>query len=185
LAQDVPAIGLGCALPKDGGSGLYLVCDTKYGFRGDKEGLSLNLIRASYDPDPYPEIGRHVIHMAVGACDTDKNTLAMIAEKYFHPVIIRSCTGEPKEEVCKSIFRVEGGILTAAKIAYDENGFILRVYNPSTESTVLKVWMPGRKITVFHCDFLENDLEAVAVSEDDVAEYQLGGGEICSLRLIV
>ena len=185
LAQDVPAIGLGCALPKEGDSALCMISDSKYGFRGDKEGLSLNLIRGSYDPDPYPEIGKHIIRIAVGICDVGEENLARLAEEYFHPVIVRSCAGQPDfgEAAYRSLFRIEGAVLSSIKMAEDEDGFIVRVYNPSKEEKTMQLWLPGRKVAAYHCDFLENNLELISTTEEKM-EYVLGCGEVCSFRVM-
>ena len=153
LAQDVPATGLGCAVPDNGTSALYLVCNTKYGFRGDRDGLSLNLIRSSFDPDPYPEVGEHRIHLAVGVCEPEESTLAKISAKSNHPVITRTFAGSLQQN--KNLIRVEGGIVSAVKNAEDGNGFIIRVFNPTKEDKQIRVEIPGKRIRTQLCDFLE------------------------------
>lgn len=186
LAQDVPATGLGCAMPKNGDSALCLMCDTKYGFRGDREGLSVNLIRSSYEPDPYPEVGTHMIHIAVGACDTDKHNLALLREQFIHPIITRTCASGPRtEEASKSLIGLDGGILSSVKEAEDGNGWIVRVYNPSEKESAMKLWFTDTKCKVYCCDFLENDLELLSVKDGEIVEYMLNGNEICSFRMIM
>lgn len=184
LAQDVPSIGLGCAVPAAGGSALYMISNCKYGFRGDRDGMSLNLIRASCDPDPYPEIGEHNVRIAVGICEPEAYDLTMIAERFLHPVIVRSCAAKPeKDQACKSLFAVEGAVLSAIKEAENGNGFILRVFNPSEETGTVKIALPGRKLEAYQCDLLEHDLEPIS-SEAGILEYTLGGYEVGSFRLI-
>lgn len=186
LAQDVPAIGLGCALPKDGGSALCMLSDCKYGFRGDKEGLSLDLIRSSYEPDPYPEVGEHMVHIAVGACDTEKENLALLAEQFIHPVIVRSCMSGPHSlEACRSLLGLEGGILSSFKEAEDGNGFIVRVYNPSGKESAMRLWLSDRSLEAYRCDFLENNLEQLFAKDERIIEYALKHNEVCSFRMIV
>ncbi|MBO5070640.1 MAG: hypothetical protein J6C37_09815 [Roseburia sp.] len=186
LAQDVPAIGMGCAVPKDGGSALCMLSDCKYGFRGDAEGLSLDLIRGSYDPDPYPEVGDHMVRIAIGACDPGKENLALLAEQFAHPVIVRSCTARPDAiDACRSLFAVEGGVLSSIKEAEDGNGFMIRVYNPSGEESIMKLCLPGRKVEAHLCDFIENNRETIHTGDGETIEYTLGGNEVCSLRVIV
>ena len=185
LAQDVPAIGLGCALPKGGGRALCMLSDSKYGFRGDREGLSLNLLRGSYDPDPYPEIGHHIIRIAVGVCNPARENLALLAERYIHPVITRSCALRPRsEEAERSLFHIEGGILSAIKMAEEGEGLIVRVYNPAGEKRSMSLSMPGRKIEAYRCDFLEKPLESVVAENSEAMEYTMGAGEVVSFRII-
>jgi len=38
-------------------------------FRMTKEGISVILIRSSYDPDPYPELGRHTWAFSLALVD--------------------------------------------------------------------------------------------------------------------
>ncbi|HUW55600.1 MAG TPA: glycoside hydrolase family 38 C-terminal domain-containing protein [Planctomycetota bacterium] len=45
--------------------GMTLLNDSKYGHRADDDTLSLTLLRSSADPDPLPEMGRHVIRYAL------------------------------------------------------------------------------------------------------------------------
>lgn len=188
LAQDVPALGLGCAMPREGGSALCMMSDCKYGFRGDRQGLSLNLIRATGGPDPYPEIGEHIIRIAVGACDPEKENLARMAERFIHPVITRSFGDRPRMEgTGKRLFGLEGAVLSAIKEAEDGNGFILRAYNPSGEVKTMKLWLPGRRIEAYLCDILENIIEPVPVENEGEgrAVYEMGAYEVVSFRAIV
>ena len=46
-------------------AGCLLVNDSKYGHSLEGSTLRLSLIRASYDPDPLPEIGQHEVHVAL------------------------------------------------------------------------------------------------------------------------
>lgn len=186
LAQDVPALGLGCAVPGNGSSALCLMSDCKYGFRGDKDGLSLNLLRSSETPDRFPEIGEQSVRMAVGVCESEEEKLALFAEQFNHPVIVRSCAAKPYEEkACRSILSAEGAIVSAFKEAEDGNGFIVRVYNPAKEVRTVKLSLPGRKIEAYRCDILENNLEQLAVEDENRIAYTLKSSEVCSFRLIL
>lgn len=186
LAQDVPAMGLGCALPKDGKSALYLLSDCKYGFRGDREGLSLNLIRGSYDPDPYPEIGDHIIRIAVGVCQPKEETLALLAERYLHPVTVRSCGAKPSgTEGSKSLFEIEGAVLSSIKEAEDGHGLIIRMYNPSHEERVMRLRLPGHRMEAYLADFLENNLKPLPIEAGDTLTYRVNGSGVCSFRILL
>lgn len=186
LAQDVPAIGIGCALPKKGGSALYLMSDCKYGFRGDSEGLSLNLIRSSFEPDPFPESGEHIIRMAVGACSTDEENLVRLSEQYIHPVIVRSCGTRPqKEKASKSFLNLEGVVLSAIKETEDKNGYIIRVFNPSGEERIMRLYLPGFEIEAYLTDLLEHDIKQIDTEDKKVIMYKLEKYEVLSFRVIV
>lgn len=186
LAQDVPATGLGCAVPADGAAGLVLMSDCKYGFRGDAGGLSLNLIRSSYDPDPYPEAGEHMINLAVAVSETEQTALTLLLEQYLHPAIAYSCGGQVKAGAGQQSFlQVEGGVLSAVKSAENGNGFIVRVYNPSTETRTVKICLPGRKVYAYLCGFTEQIKEQMDVKEDATILHSMTAGSVCSFRIVL
>lgn len=81
---NVPAQSLAVALADDGGSGLALFNDSTYGYRADRNGLSLTVIRSSIDPDPWPEVGRHLIRMAIAVVAPDEQTAAGAARLIRH-----------------------------------------------------------------------------------------------------
>ncbi|MBQ9952561.1 MAG: hypothetical protein IJO98_10580 [Clostridia bacterium] len=66
LTNDVPGIGGGAALRGDGLS-LAMISDSKYGYRGGKDSMTLTLINSSVSPDPYPERGIHQITVWMSA----------------------------------------------------------------------------------------------------------------------
>lgn len=66
--QDLPAVSFTVA-KNNSGSSMILLSDTKSGFRGYDNNLSLTLIRSSVEPDPYPEVGVHDIKFAVGVVE--------------------------------------------------------------------------------------------------------------------
>lgn len=185
IAHDVPAIGLGCAVSKTGGSGLCVMSDRKYGFRGDKEGLSLNLIRSSFEPDPYPETGEHMVRIAVGACDTDEENLALMSERFIHPVITRSCAVRPADKnVGGSLLRIDGAVVSAIKEAEDGEGLIVRVYNPSGVEKTMELSLPGKRMDAYLCDILEHNIRKASFTQEGAISHTLGKYEVCTFRII-
>ena len=69
----------------------YIVTETKYGFRGHDNAGALTLIRSSYDPDPYPELGQHQINFGVGICSSAEQKKE--AFTFCHPVSFNSDLG--------------------------------------------------------------------------------------------
>ena len=61
-------------------AGLLIVNDSKYGFALTDASLSATLIRSSYDPDPLPEIGDHVIRIGLRPHAGDLAARDMIAD---------------------------------------------------------------------------------------------------------
>ena len=65
IDDDVPANSWMAGIPEHGDIIVMLVTDTKYGFRGYEDSLTVDLLRSSYDPDPYPELGIHKFGFAI------------------------------------------------------------------------------------------------------------------------
>lgn len=186
LAQDVPALGLGCAVLEDEKSAFCLMSDCKYGFRGDRDGLSLDLLRSSNSPDGFPEYGEQTVTMAIGVCEAEEAKLALEAARFEHPVVVRSCAAKPHEDAaCRSLLRVDGAVVSTLKVAEDGDGFIVRLYNPAKESGTLTLSLPGKKIEAYRCDILENNLKQLDVENENQITDSVKACEVCSFRLKV
>lgn len=88
LEMDVPANSWAAALPEDRDySPVMVMTQTKYGFRGIDDSISVTLIRSSYDPDPYPENGIHKFKLAIAvAAEEENRSLIDRAYEYNHPI---------------------------------------------------------------------------------------------------
>ncbi|NLC68722.1 MAG: alpha-mannosidase [Clostridiaceae bacterium] len=82
MDMDVPANSWMAGIPEDGDAAVMLVTSTKYGFRGYNNSMAVSLIRSSYDPDPYPELGIHKFSFAldVAAKDSCGSTVQYLVE---------------------------------------------------------------------------------------------------------
>ena len=129
LSHDVPAQSWGMPLNADGDS-LMLICDSKYGYRGTEEGLSLTLIRSSAEPDPWPEIGEHNIRMAIAL--GGKGKAADAAAKAFcrglMAVAAKAHIGALPADISLLEMKGEGIVLSALKMAEDGSGIVVRYY---------------------------------------------------------
>jgi len=94
----------------------------------------MSLLRASYDPDPTPDQGRHRIRFAImpHLDDWREGEVPRRALEFNQPPIVRVVESHPGTlPSAYSFVRVEPAemILSAFKRAEDGNGFIARVYN--------------------------------------------------------
>lgn len=83
--HDVPALTYSAAM---GGTGrpVYLMTDSKYGYRLFENALTATLINTAHNPDPDPERGHHDITVAVGLGCTDAGEMAAVSEAFVHPL---------------------------------------------------------------------------------------------------
>lgn len=133
LKQDVPCLGL--IAGADDGETVALMSDCKYGFRNEADRLTVDLIRASFDPDPKPEIGNHVFSLGiyVGSGAPDR----LIAESvcFANPVVSHAAGMHAGTLALEnSLVIAHGCTLCAVKQAEEGDALVLRVYNASGEA---------------------------------------------------
>ena len=132
IDHDVPANSFAAAIPADGEDkkAVMLISDTKYGFRGTDNALALTLIRASTEPDPYPEYGVHTMRIGVGITDGVSNhELFRTAAAFVHPIAACSARkGKGTLPLDGYLFRTEGDIhISSVKNAEDFDGLMIRL----------------------------------------------------------
>jgi len=141
LNLDVPGLSFICAKKKDGES-LYIITKTKYGYRGYDNSISVNLLRSSYDPDPYPEIGIHKIDFLLGTVNAEKNSTLLKKSIIYNtpPVPVSGTVHKGTEPLSASfINEVSNIIISAMKISESGNKFILRVFEPDGIDTTASI----------------------------------------------
>jgi alpha-mannosidase len=97
VAQDVPASSWAAAVSKKAGRRtVMLVAGQKHGFRCVDDSLSLTLIRSSYDPDPFPELGVHRFDFGISLGEGSSSAgLIRTAAEYNHGFSVVSTARHP------------------------------------------------------------------------------------------
>ncbi len=170
---DVPASSYAFAANPSGRS-LMLVSDSKYGFRGSEDGLAITLIRSSFDPDPWPEVGAHQIRLAIALTDGGRDA-EQLARAFCHPfstvAMRKPQTGcLPLHQSLCSLIDGET-YLSAVKLAEDGNALTVRLYslNEKTVRTTLRFWQKPQKAVL--TDLMEQPVEGadpVLIQDNDV-----------------
>ncbi|MCL6547584.1 MAG: hypothetical protein K6T30_01590, partial [Alicyclobacillus sp.] len=126
LEMDVPANRFAVAVEPDAARSLMLWTDSKHGYRGTEEGLSVTLIRSSYDPDPYPEFGVHTFTMRVAVVDgRGVAECARLAECWSHPLLAIPGGVSPSAATlppAHSFARLEAGSVLLSTVKMPEDG---------------------------------------------------------------
>jgi alpha-mannosidase len=73
-----------------GNDALAFVTDCKYGYRGNKEILSVSFLNSSHKPDPFPERGEHNIKLWIVSAGSDPKALWDLAGDFCHDIVISS-----------------------------------------------------------------------------------------------
>lgn len=160
LAMDVPANSWAHA-PREGGDGcsVMLMSQTKYGFRGVDQSLSLTLIRGSFDPDPYPELGdHHRMKFAVGWTRASNASQRIdMAHRYNHPISVLSGTAHPGTlPLSNSFLKLVEGTVSVSAVKMPEtnrgNRWIVRVYETEGQATVARLALFGKVRQAYYVD---------------------------------
>ncbi|MGI6201926.1 MAG: alpha-mannosidase [Eubacteriales bacterium] len=125
MPHDVPANSF-MQIYRSEGPVVSIVTDSKYGFRGNDNAGAVTLIRSSYDPDPYPELGKH--HMKLGVMVTSPDCAKKHAHLFCHPVAFASATKHGGTLPLEGrAFELDGNVMVSAVKTAEEGGLILRV----------------------------------------------------------
>ncbi|TXK84522.1 alpha-mannosidase [Paenibacillus sp. N3.4] len=143
LEMDVPGNSWVLGVRQAAGKpSVMLVTNNKYGFRGTDNALSVSLIRSSFDPDPYPELGNHHrIQLAVCVADSaDNRDLIETAYRFNHPLNVLSGTPHAGTRPLDASFLrlTEGSVaVSAVKMPEDHESkrWIIRVYETKGQRT--------------------------------------------------
>ncbi len=103
----------------------------------------MTLLRSSYDPDPYPELGLHHLRFAIrlaGAAASNKD-LVSAAYDYTHPLDVISGAG--RQPVSDSFLSLESGSAAVSAIKAPEEGesgeLVVRLYETAGQTTPVKL----------------------------------------------
>ncbi len=169
LAHDVPALSYAAAL--QGNSVFQLVSDCKHGFRATGQGLSLSLVRASIDPDPWPEIGQHSFSLGLALPGQAKADPAQLAESFNNPLLAMPLAAGQAGDwpLEKSFFALTGqGIfLLALKKAESGQGLVLRLSCQSSQQETARLSFCLKPQSARLVDLLE---EPVSAGEEPLIE---------------
>ncbi len=175
--EEAPALRWAKAEGELNGSkaGCLLINDCKHGHSFKDGTLRLSLIRASYDPDILPEIGRHQIKLAVmpfsGTLQTSAAT--RMAVNFNHEIKIVS-TGIHKGRLPQKLAFLESdcgtAILSGMKLGEDSDRTVmLRFFNPEAKATNVKVKFSefiGRLEKLRECDIMERRIPDEEIETD-------------------
>ncbi|MFW6270708.1 MAG: alpha-mannosidase [Bacillota bacterium] len=164
MNRDVPANSLAAAINEENDKILMLNSKGKYGFRSVNNSMALTLIRGSYDPDPYPETGKHIINFSIVLTENDNKKLIEKTKKYNHPLnIISTRIHDGYLPVEKSFLLVEGNVaISAVKKPEDsvaEDQLIIRVYEIEGSNSKSSLKLPLAVNKAYFTDINENEIK--------------------------
>ncbi len=157
--------------------GVALLNDCKHGHSAKGATLTLSLIRSSYEPDPEPDVGMHVIRYALLPHAGDPREARVpyrAAEFNTPPIALWAAKGEGDLPLEKSFLSVEGALPTALKMSEDGDAWVVRFYNPT--NAVATASVPGAEKAT------EVNLIEDPIGEADPSKISLRPYEVKTLR---
>ena len=148
-------------------AGCTLLNDCKHGHSLDGGTLRLTLIRASYEPDPLPEIGRHEVRLALAPHGEPPSAarLVRMAAGLDQPLAVVNAevhAGRLPPAAHAATCEAEGVILSAVKKAEDDDALVFRLYETAgrdeVATVVLNEALLGRPAEAVETDLLERVL---------------------------
>lgn len=132
LRRNTKELDLPCqngVLVNTGEGNLFVISSSKYGFRVNRQGVLIDLIRGSYEPDPLPDFGISEFDFAIGTAESEEMWDQAIA-LYNHPcadVPVQGNAGVLPET--GSLMQLSGAQITALKLSEDKKSYILRLHH--------------------------------------------------------
>lgn len=188
LCHDVPANTYICAPNTDvPGSSLMLFSDSKYGFRGCSNTISVTLLHSSYDPDKYPEFGINNAVLGIGIVDASSPaSIKRESIRINHPVYVVSNTSHPGSlPGSAQLLSIQGNILVSSvKQAESGSGeFVCRLYNPNSIPEKYTISSETSEITACtYTDIHETPLYAASLPENNISA-ELQPYQLVTLRI--
>lgn len=143
----------------------------KYGFRLFNKEMSVNLLRATSDPDPYPETGVHEIRLRLGILPKGTKTSDFSLAPIFQNSEVLSLPFLPSQDAKGdsegSLFDMGGSLtLSSYKVSEDGKGIVLRFYETEGKKGNEVVRLPFIPKAAYLCDLEENIKEFLTVKDN-------------------
>lgn len=175
----------------DGRRGAALLNTGKYGFRQQDGVIEMSLLRASTDPDPYPDLGIHKIRYSLvpHAGDWKKGHAAEEGAYFNTPMQAVETPPGQKGGRIQSQFALEPGnvMLDGLKRAEDGKGWIVRYHETVGKTTMVRLTLPLRVKSAKRVNLVEQPLPGAVVPRISGTSVALAVKpyEIVSLRLVL
>lgn len=174
-------------------AGILVCTEGKHGFRHEGGTLSLSLIRSSYDPDPFPELGEHRIHLALRPFTGELGAGACVrAGMALNKPLRALSTGFHKGRLPAggSALSIENSnlVLMACHPAAADDGLMVRVVEVEGRRTRARVRLDpeliGRFAGARRVDLLERPAGGAAVKvSNNVVAFEIRPYQIVTLKL--
>jgi alpha-mannosidase len=158
----------------DNNKSLMLMTDSKYGFRSVNNSMAVTLIRGAFDPDPYPELGKHEFKFAVGLIDNENNQkLIKNTFDYNHSLqVVSGSVQSGNLEACNSFIELQQGSTALSAIKKPEtedkdNKYLIRLYEVEGQEVENVLSCFEQPVNAYFVDINENKIKGKKIKIED------------------
>ncbi len=173
----------------EGGYGVSLLNDCKYGHDIHANVIRLTLLRGTVEPDPEADLGEHtfVYSLFPHSGGWDERTIAA-AYALNDPIVVIRGAESPgtAPSAVPSLLAVEQAnvVIETIKRAEDGRGLIVRLYESQRWRGPVTLRSGFPVVAVWRTNLLEEDQEEIPVTEEGAVVLSLRPFEIVTLRLL-
>lgn len=168
----------------DGGYGMSLLNDSKYGYNADGSTLSLTLLRCGNCPNPDADKEHHSFTYSILPHMGDIKEADVVKEAYMLNNPLFAVKGKAKLAEEFSLFECEGAILDTIKMAEEDDGYVLRFYEPYNASSSVNLTSAKKIKKAIPTDIMENQIDNFDVKIIDRGlEFNIKPFEIVTLKI--
>lgn len=162
-------------------NGVMLVSNCKYGFRGEKNSLGVDLIRSSTEPDTHPEFGRHAIDIAlVPYTDVSNSAKIRLSAAYNQKLTYFNLKSQKGSKALNGkLFEIESdAVLSAVKKGEnDSDSVVMRFYEADGRKAAVKINTLFDAGKAYVTDLNEKEIKEIPVKngivETEIAPYSI------------
>ncbi len=183
ISHDVPTNSFALPINENGAQGgnVFVISDSRYGFRTEENRVSVKLLRASYDPDPYPEYGVHRIRLGIGVTNTeDPSELYKMRDFFVHaPAVCSARKGKSGTlPLDGALFKISENVqVSAVKNPEDSEGLVIRIFEAKGEDGKYTVEFNNDIKEAYLTDINENPCEDLPFEKNkitgDIGKYSI------------
>ncbi len=164
LAHDVPALSF-LGMESEGKNSIGLVTDNKYGFRCYNGEGSIDLLRATFDPDPVAEYGHNYMKFGIMVAPIDEMKKLATIFNHVLPITFGQLHGGTLPLEGKAVDVQGDVVVSCVKNSENGRGTAVRVYDITGKDQPATIKVNADIKAAYLTDSLENVIEELPLKD--------------------
>lgn len=141
---------------------ISLIGKAKHGFRYINDTLYVTLLRGSYDPNPYPEIGNREFEFTISVNNLNISNKILEAKMlYSEPFVVSLGYQKGKYPLNNQFLNQFDDVVISNIYLNKDNKIILRIYNPNLNDVTFDYNKYFNNKNCYTCDIFENKINQI------------------------